>query len=445
MKPPQTKFTKLGDDSIAYQVLGDGPIDLLLVPANGEGIDFCWEWPPYAAYLSRLASFSRLIMFDRRGTGASDPITEQRSAPWEHWADDARAVLDVAGSESASLFGVLDSGPIAILFAAVEPERTRSLILYTTTAKLMADTDYDVGNSSESFEAAWRFTEGMWGTEKFIGLHVPSMRDNEAFCAWLAKTNRNTLSPHQMSEYIQASFNRLDVRAILPSITVPTLVMQREKTVWFTLEQGKYVADHIKNSTFVAIPGADTPPHVAPTEEILTSVQRFLTGAAPAAEASRALAAVLFTDIVASTERAVALGDQRWRGLLESHDVVARALVEEFRGRFVKHTGDGVLATFDGPGRAIRCVAALREALRPLGIEIRAGMHTGEVELMGEDIGGLGVHVAARVLEHAQAGELLVSGAVPMLVAGSGIEFVDKGIHELKGVPGEWRLFAVKS
>jgi class 3 adenylate cyclase len=281
----------------------------------------------------------------------------------------------------------------------------------------------------------------MWGTEAPVDLLVPSMAGDKGFRRWYAKTSRSALSPRDAAHYF-ALLYRMDVRLALPSIRVPTLVMHR-KDFLLPVEQSRYLAEHIPGAMFIMVPGKDSTIYTAPTAEILATIEEFLTGARPMAEPDRVLAAVLFTDIVGSTQRAASLGDRRWKDLLQSHDTVARSIVEHHRGRLVKTTGDGVLATFDGPGRAIRCALALQEALRALGIDIRAGLHTGEVELIGEDIGGIGVHVAARVLDHAGAGEVVASATLPLLVVGSGIDFEDRGEHELKGVPGTWRLYSV--
>jgi class 3 adenylate cyclase len=432
----------LGEDRIAYQVLGHGPVDLLYAPARGDSLDLRFEWPPLAEFLRRLSSFTRLIMFDRRGTGASDSLSYEGLSLWEHWADDARAVLDAAGSERAAVLGTGDAGPTAALFAATEPERTRALVLFTTSSRFSAADDYPWGPPEEAMEAGMKVLAEMWGTDAPVDILVPSMVGDHAFRRWYAKTSRSAMSPRDAARYF-ALLYRMDVRLVLPSIRVPTLVMHRADFL-LPVEQSRYLADHIPGAKFVTVPGADSVIYTAPTAEILAGIEEFLTGARPIADPDRVLAAVLFTDIVGSTQHATSVGDSRWKDLLRSHHAMARTVVEQHRGRLVKTTGDGILATFDGPGRAIGCALTLREALRTLGIEIRAGLHTGEVELMDGDIGGVGVHVAARVLDQAGPGELLTSAAVPLLVAGSGTDFEDRGEHELKGVPGSWRLFAVR-
>jgi pimeloyl-ACP methyl ester carboxylesterase len=440
---PETRFAKLGQGRIAYQVVGEGPPDLVWFAGLGEPIDARWDYPPCASFVRRLASFSRLIMIDRRGMGASDPVPVEALPSWEGWADDAVAVLDAVGSERAIVLGASNGGPAAIMLAATRPERTQALVLANTTARYLRADDYPWGITREDSDATAEFIGEHWGTEGLASIAYPSLADDAVFQRWMAKSCRMSCSGQEMATYIRQD-SLIDVRHVLPAIQVPTLVLHRREAPFFTFDHGRYLAEHIPGARFVAIPGADLGIFTKPSAQILDHIEEFATGDAPSVGTGRALAAVLFTDIVGSTERAAALGDRRWSGLLGSHDVLAQAVVDQHGGRLVKLTGDGVLATFDGPGRAIRCGFALRDALEPLGITIRAGLHTGEVELRGDDIGGIGVHVAARVLEHAKPGELLVSAAVPLLVAGSGVEFDDRGDYELKGVPGTWRLFAVE-
>jgi class 3 adenylate cyclase len=412
---PETRFTKVGETRIAYQVVGEGPPDLLWLSGLGEPLDARWDYPPCASFVRRLASFSRLIMFDRRGVGASDPVPLESLPSWEGWADDATAVLDAVGSTRTILLGSIQGGPTAIMFAATRPERTQALILAVTAARFLRADDYPWGQTPEEADSIADFLAEHWGTEDAAIVGFPNHADDPDFRHWLAKSCRLSCSAQEMVTYMRQD-NPTDVRQILPSIQVPTLVLHRNDLSIYT----------------------------KPNAQILAHIEEFLTGDAPKVGTNRVPASVLFTDIVGSTERAAALGDQRWNSLLWSHDAVTQAVMDQHGGRLVRPTGDGVLATFDGPGRAIRCGFALRDALDPLGIAIRAGLHTGEVELRGDDIGGIGVHVAARVLEQAEPGELLASAAVPLLVAGSGIEFEDRGEHELKGVPGSWRLYAVE-
>ena len=439
---PPTRFAKLGDDRIAYQIVGDGPVDLLWVAGIGDALDARWEYGPYANLLWRLASFSRLIMMDRRGMGASDPVPLEALPSWEEFVDDALAVLDAAGSDRTVLLGCNDATPTALLFAATRPERTRSLILFNTTFEVVSADEAPMPEDEwESLIAAF---EENWGTEEGAVLANPDQSDDPVLIRFQAKNMRMTCSPKQAGAYLRQN-QAVDIRHVIPSITVPTLVMHRQDTPPYTyIETSQSLAAQIPGARFVAVPGKGLYIFEKPYAQILDHIEAFVTGISPTADINRALATILFTDIVGSTEQASALGDRRWRGLLESHDALASSIVNQHGGRLVRHTGDGVLATFDGPGRAIRCAAAFRDALAALGITIRAGLHAGEVEQRGEDIGGIAVHLAARVLEQAGPNEVLTSSAVPLLVAGSRIEFEDRGEYELKGIPGSWRLFAVE-
>jgi class 3 adenylate cyclase/pimeloyl-ACP methyl ester carboxylesterase len=440
---PPTRFAKLGDDRIAYQVLGDGPLDLLWVPGIGDALDIRWEYAPYAGFLLRLASFSRLIMLDRRGMGASDPLPLDALPSWEEFADDALAVLDAVGSERTVLLAVNDAGPVAILFAATRPERTHSLILFQPV--VVGQPGAPVNMSEEEMEALLAVLTENWGTEEGAAAGVPDLADDPVLVRFHAKNMRMSCSPRQAAAYIRQN-QHVDLSHVLSAVTVPTLLLHRqEPSPFIPIDDSRYLAAQIPGAEVVVVPGKGLNIYTKPYAQILDRIEAFVTGTSPASDTNRALATILFTDIIGSTDRAASLGDRRWRGLLESHDAIAHSIVEQHGGRLVKLTGDGLLATFDGPGRAIRCASAFREALAPLGIGIRAGLHTGEVELRGDDIGGIAVHLAARVLEQAGPGELLTSSAVPLLVAGSGLEFEDRGEHELKGVPGTHRLYAVEN
>jgi class 3 adenylate cyclase len=384
-----------------------------------------------------------LILFDRRGIGASDPVSLGALPSWERWVDDALAVLDAVGSQRTSILGGMDSGPTAVLFAATRPERAQALILVNTAARFLTDSDYPWGMAPSGWDDLGSFIEERWGTEAGAGLAVPDRADDVAYLRWQAKSQRISCSPREAATY-QRQEHLVDVRQVLSSVRVPTLVLHRQNAPYIVVDQGRHLAESIPGARFASVSGADITFFTEPNAQILDHIEEFVTGIAPSAGPDRALAAILFTDIVGSTERAAALGDRRWRSLLESHDAIGRTVIDQHGGRLVKLTGDGMLATFDGPGRAIRCALAVRDALGLLGISIRAGLHTGEVELRGDDIGGIAVHVAARVLEHAMPGELLVSEAIPLLVAGSDIQFEDRGEQELKGVPRPWRLFAVE-
>jgi class 3 adenylate cyclase/pimeloyl-ACP methyl ester carboxylesterase len=437
---PPTKFAKLGDDRIAYQVVGDGPLDLLWAPGVGDALDARWDYAPCASFLWRLASFSRLIMLDRRGMGASDPLPLEALPSWEEFADDALAVLDAVGSERTVLLGNNDAGPTAILFAATRPERTRSLILFQPIAA--GQPGAPIMTEGEQ-EALLGFLSENWGTEEGAAAGVPDLADDPVLVRFQAKNMRMSCSPRQAAAYLRQSMS-MDLSHVLSSVRVPTLLLHRQEPPFIPIDHSRYLAARIPGAEVVVVPGKGLNMYTKPYAQILDQIEAFVTGTSPTSDSDRALATILFTDIVSSTDKAASLGDRRWRGLLESHDAIANSIVEQHGGRLVKLTGDGMLATFDGPGRAIRCASAFREALAPLGISIRAGLHTGEVELRGDDIGGIAVHLAARVLEQAGPGELLTSSAVPLLVAGSGLEFEDRGEQDLKGVPGTWKLYAVE-
>jgi pimeloyl-ACP methyl ester carboxylesterase len=438
MHQPETRYAKSGDVNIAYQVVGDGPRDLVLVPGFVSHLAKDWEEPGYAHFLERLASFSRLIRFDKRGTGLSDrpgglPDLETRM-------DDVRAVMDAVGSDQAALFGYSEGGPMSILFAATYPQRTQALVLYGTYAKRRDPNDeYPWAPTREDRIRVAEEIERTWGTEADLGTMAPNA--DEAMVRWWRSRAQASASPGAARDLILMN-SEIDIRHVLPSIGVPTLVLHRRDDRDSRLEEGRYIADRIPGARFLQLSGDDHFPAVRP-DEILDEVEEFLTGARRAPESDRVLATVLFTDIVGSTERAAALGDRAWRRVLERHHHVVRRELERWRGREVDTAGDGFLATFDGPARGIRAAGAIGQALRPLGLEIRAGLHTGEVELHGDEIAGIAVHTGARVAALAGAGEVLVSSTVKDLVAGSGIEFEERGEHELKGVPGAWRLYAV--
>jgi class 3 adenylate cyclase len=329
------------------------------------------------------------------------------------------------------------------MFAATRPERTQALILANTAARFAPADDYPWGTPPEGTDAAADFVMEHWGTEAAASIGFPSLMNDPIFCRWLAKSCRMSCSGREMAIYMRQDMST-DVRQVLPSIQAPTLVLHRSDSPFFVLDQGRHLAEHIPGATFVEVPGTDIGVYTKPNAQILDHIEAFVTGVSPEASTDRALATILFTDIVGSTERAAELGDRRWRNALETYLGLTRTIVEEHRGRVIKVDGDGMLATFDGPGRAVRCVSALVDGIRPLGLEIRAGLHTGEVEMMGDDVGGIAVHIAARVMAEAGPSELLVSSVIPPLVAGSGIDFGDRGEYDLKGVPGTWRLFVVE-
>lgn len=437
--PPETRYARSGDVNIAYQVVGDGPFDLVLVPGFVSHLELDWEHEGYAHFLRRLASFSRLIRFDKRGTGLSDrpgglPDLETRM-------EDVRAVMDEVGSEQAALFGYSEGGPMAILFAATYPERTRALVLYGSYAKRRdPDDDYPWAPTREARQEVAAQIEREWGVESDLGAMAPNADD--PLRRWFAARARGAASPGAARDLILMN-SEIDVRNVLGAVHAPTLVLHRAGDLDSRPEEGRYIAERIEGARFVPLEGDDHLPAVRP-DEILDEVEEFLTGVRRGPEPDRVLATVVFTDIVRSTERAAELGDRRWRELRSAHDSTVRRELERFRGREVDAAGDGFLATFDGPARAVRCAAAIRDAVSPLGLEVRAGVHTGEVELEGEHVRGIAVHTGARVGALAEAGEVLVSSTVKDLTAGSGLEFEDRGAHELKGVPGEWRLYAVR-
>jgi pimeloyl-ACP methyl ester carboxylesterase len=439
---PKTQYAKSGDLHIAYQVAGHGPADLVLVPGWVSHIEVAWEEPSLSAFLQRLSSFSRLILLDRRGTGLSDrvanlPTLEQRM-------DDVRAVMDAVGSERAAIFGISEGGPMCLMFAATCPERTRALVLYGTFARLTRAPDYPIGMPADALQVSLERIERGWGTGFTADVFAPSMAGNERFRESWARLERFAVSPASARSLI-AMMYETDARQILPIIRVPTLLVQRVGDRVSRVEGGRYMAERIPGVKYVELPGDDHVPWVGDVEAVLGEVEEFLTGVRHTREPDRVLATVLFADIVGSTEKAAVLGDRRWRELLDGYYAVARRELPRFRGREIDTAGDGFFAAFDGPARAVRYAQAIGSGIRPLGVEIRAGLHTGECEVIGEKVGGIAVHIGARVASHARAGEVLVSSTVRDLVAGSGLQFEDRGAHMLKGVPGEWRLFAVRS
>jgi class 3 adenylate cyclase len=439
---PETKYARLGRDRIAYQVLGEGPPDLVMTTGSFSHVDMAWEDPGIALFLRTLASFSRLIMFDRRGTGASDPLPLDSLPPWETYAQDLAAVLDEVASEQAALLAQVDAGPMAILFAGTKPDRTSALILANATARYLAADDYPIGVPTEVAEAVLAQLDQFWGTETMVTMQAPSRAGDERFRRWLARFQRTIASPRAIQAFLRASFE-MDASSILPLIQAPTLILHRRDCQLVPISHGYYLAERIPRATLVEVPGTELTLFWETPELALDHVEQFLTGVRRVAQATRVLATVLFTDIVASTQRVGQLGDRRWRELLNVHDELTHRLVEEFDGRLVKSTGDGILATFEGPGRAIHCAAALGEELAGIGVQLRAGLHTGEVELRDDDVGGIAVHVAARVMSAAEPGEILVSRTVRDLVAGSDVTLEDRGMYLLKGIDGDWQLLAV--
>jgi class 3 adenylate cyclase len=440
----ETRYARLGRDRIAYQTVGEGPLVLVNAPGSFSHADVVFEDPAAVLYYRRLASFAKVIHFDRRGTGGSDPTPADTRPPSELYVEELTAVLDAAGVERAAILAMFDVGPMAISFAATNPDRTTALILANTSARHLAADDYPIGIPPQVAETLRAAMEEHWGTEELVRWLVPSRADDQRFRRWHAKLQRAITSPQTVQAFIRASYT-VDARPLLPQVQAPTLVLHRRHFGLVSIAHGRYLAERIPDAKLVELPGADGPLVWETPELALDAIEEFLTGVRREGEPERLLATVLFTDIVASTQHAGQLGDQRWRELLDLHDQTARRWVEAFRGRLVKSTGDGILATFDSPVRAIRCALALAEDLRGLGIQLRAGLHTGGIELRDDgDVGGIGVHIAARVMAAAEPGEILVSRTVHDLVTGSGIALQDRGTHRLKGVQGDWQLLAVE-
>jgi class 3 adenylate cyclase len=442
MQPGPTRYAKSGDWHLAYSVTGEGPLDILYVPTWLSQIEHLWESPRVNRFFERSAQLGRLIMFDRRGSGMSDPLAG-RAPTLEEQMDDVNAVLDAAGSEQAVVLAALEGGPMACLYAATHPQRVRALILYAAWARVVQSDDIPWANPPQERDKLMEFLADTWGTgERLDGL-APSMSDDPEFRAWYAKLERLAASPRQIRE-LQQLIGEYDVRGVLPSIRVPTLVMHRREDSLIDPRHSDYIAERIPGAKLVKLEGSDNLMVAGDSDAILDEIEEFLTGTRQRREPDRVLATVMFTDICGSTRRAAEMGDSRWRDLLESHDQLVRRQLDRWQGREVKTTGDGFLATFDGPARAIRCAKAIAYEVNALGIAIRAGMHTGELEVRDDDdVAGMAVHIGARVGALAGPGEVLVSNTVKDLVVGSDIDFVDRGEHELKGVPGEWKVYAV--
>ncbi len=440
MEVPETRYARVGEISIAYQVVGDGPIDLVHIPSWITNVEENWNEPGYARFLRRLASFSRLILFDKRGTGLSDRVADVPTL--EQRIEDVQAVMAAVGSEQAALFGSTEGAAICALFAATYPERTRALIMYGAYAKRIRSHDYPWGPDVDERQAFYDSIKRDWGGPAGINELARDAQYNERFRQWWAGYLRRSSSPGAALALTRWN-SEIDIRRVLSSIRVPTLVLHRVDDPLCPVEGGRYIAANIPNASFVEAPGADHLPFVGDIDALLDPVQEFLTGAPPAVEIDRVLTTILVIDIVGSTGHATELGDLRWRSLLERYRMVVRQEFERFRGDERNVTGDGFVATFDGPARAIHCARAIVQAARPLGIEARAGLHTGECTLTGNELDGIAVHIAARVMAFASASEIVVSGVVKDLVAGSNLGFSNRGRHTLRGVPGIWQLFTV--
>ncbi|MBX3024311.1 adenylate/guanylate cyclase domain-containing protein [bacterium] len=438
---PKTRYARSGEDHIAYQVLGEGP-DLVFLCGWISHVEVAWEVPPLARFLRRLASFSRLIFIDKRGTGLSDPLPQGRPAMLEERIDDVRAVMDAVGSERAALLGISEGGPMNILFAATHPERTAALVLFGTFARIVSGDGYDIGIPPDALENAFGIIAQTWGEgylAKFVG---PSLAADPAMVQASARYERMAVSPRMAVELLRLNTS-IDVRHVLPAIAVPTLVVHRRDEHFVPIENARYLAAHIPGARLVELEGSDHLFFAGNSDPLLDEVEEFVTGQRHGGAVDRVLTTLVFTDIVQSTRRAAELGARQWRDLLDAHDAFVRRQLQRFRGREVKTIGDGFLASFDGPARALQCAAAIAEGARSLGLAIRAAVHTGECEVRGDDLAGLAVHAAARLLSLAGPGEVIASSTVKDLVAGSDLRFTEHGEHELAGLPGRWRLYRV--
>jgi class 3 adenylate cyclase/pimeloyl-ACP methyl ester carboxylesterase len=428
---PETRYAKSGDVHIAYQVFGDGPVNLIVAPGFVSNVEIAWDHPEFSRWLLRFANYARVAIFDKRGTGMSDRVANLPGL--DERIDDLRAVMDAAGMDTAAVFGVSEGGSLAALFAATYPDRCRALILFGAFARA----------SPERLQAYLDYIDRAWGTGGTLPQFAPSMENDPSFQLWWGRFERMGASPAAVTALTRMNF-QIDITGVLSTIRVPTLIIHRTGDRTISVKRGRFLAEHIPGARFLELAGIDHLPFIGENAmEMADAIGEFLTGTKAPVAADTVLATVLFTDIVGSTERAAALGDLRWHDLLNNHHATIRRNLTRFRGHEVKTTGDGVLATFDGPARGVRCACAIAEEIRPLGIEIRAGLHTGECEVMDDDFGGIAVHIGARVAALAGPGEVFVSSTVKDLVAGSGLRFADRGSRSLKGVPGEWRIFAV--
>ena len=440
---PETRYARSGDLQIAYQVVGDGPLDVVLIPSYLSNTELFWELPSFSRFFERLSSFSRLILFERRGSGMSDGIAG--ATPLEEQMDDVQAVIDAVGSQQPVLVSYLEGCGLTALFAASHPGLVRALVLVSPQPRLVAGPGYEWAPSVEQRAAIVQAIVESWGTDSPANpLAALVARGDERLRSLMARLQRLAMSPAAAAAAL-AMIGETDVRDVLPSVQCPTLVMRPEHETYLDPRHSRYVAEHIPEARYAEVPG-EGPFWVGEEDAVADEIQHFLTGVRRPVVSDRVLATVLFTDIVGSTERAAELGDGAWRSLLERHDGLVRAEVARHRGRFVKSLGDGALAVFDGPSRAISSATGIRDGVRDLDLEIRAGLHTGECELLpGDDVGGLAVHIGARVSSLAGPGEVLVSSTVRDLIVGSGQTLTDRGQHDLKGVPGPWRIFAVEA
>jgi pimeloyl-ACP methyl ester carboxylesterase len=439
---PETQYAKSDDLYIAYQVTGEGPLDLVFIPGFTSHLELAWEEPRSARFFTRLSEFCRLIRFDKRGTGLSDRVSGVPSI--EQRIDDIRAVMDAVHSQRAALMGVSEGGAMGILFSASHPNRSAALIAYGAFATARWAPDIPWGRTDEAVAARLKSVEASrasWGRGNSVDMYAPSLVDNPQYRRWAGRFERMAASPTAVLALLRMNYE-IDIRCALATVAVPTLVLHRTGDKAISVEHGRYVAERIRGAKYVELPGNDHSPWTGDADAILDEVQAFLTGARRGPDPHRVLATVLFTDIVDATKRAAEMGDRSWKQLLEHHHFVVRQQLDYYRGREIDTAGDGFLAVFDGPARAVRCGRAIADAVKSLGIQLRVGVHTGECELMGEKLGGMAVHIGARVAAQAAPDEILVSSTVKDLVAGSGLSFESRGVHQLKGVPGEWTLLA---
>jgi len=434
------RYAKSGDLNIAYIAEGDGPLDLVWIPPWISQVEYLWSEESLSAVMDRLTTFSRVISFDRRGSGLSDPLS---GAPTlEDQMDDVIAVMDAAGSERAAIAGTLEGGPMAALFAATHPDRVSALVLYSTFARATWAPGYEWTWTAEERKVRMDHLVDHWGEGWIAGSVAPSRMSDPRHMEWAGRLERLAASPGTIRRIFDL-IGEFDVRDVLPSIRVPTLVLHRTGDAFIKVEHSRYMAAHIPGAKLVELEGTDNLFSIGDSEAVMGEIEEFLTGERHDREPDRMLATVLFTDICGSTEHVAQMGDRSWRFMLERHDALFRRALERHRGREVKRTGDGFLATFDGPARAIRCAAEVADSVASIGLQVRAGLHTGELEVMDGDLGGMAVHIAARVLDRAEPSEVLVSSTVKDLVVGSGIDFEGRGAHALRGIPGEWQLFSV--
>jgi class 3 adenylate cyclase len=443
MEVPETHYARASDGThLAYKVLGDGPVDLVYLQPWVSHLEYIWQEPRHARFLARFASFSRLILFDRRGTGLSDPVPMDRPPDMETRMDDARAVMGEVGSERAVVYGASESGALACLFAATHPDRTIALVVHGSCARIAWAPDYPWGVTPEQHEADLALIERAWGTEAFFEDegYWPNLYRDPDLIRWMASLARYGMSPGGAAAYERMIYHD-DVREVLPTIQVPALILHRRED---GPEENQYLADHIPGAKYVRLPGTEHIPFLGDQDSVTSEIERFVRGVRDEeAVFDRVLATILFTDIVNSTDAAARLGDRRWRELVERHHQTVRAMLRRYRGTEVDTAGDGFFATFDGPARAVRCAQAIVTAMKPLGIEVRAGVHTGEVEIIAGKAGGLAVAIGSRVGAAAEPSQVLASQTVKDLTAGSGLVLERAGDYELKGVPGKWSLYRV--